>query len=382
MRVLYLLNFAGKAGTERYVETLAHTLGQQGRVEPFFAYNIDGLLVHRMEEMGVPTRRIEMKGRFDRKAARAVAELCREWNIDVIHTHYLRENYIAMLSKKWNPDVKVVYTSHFVQANNWYTRISNRALSKRQDGVIAVCTIGKEQLIQNGLDGDKIRVVFNGVDPEKWSQPEEQAASLKEELGLEQNVFLMFCASRFADDKGHGYLVDSIARLKEKTDRPFHLALAGDGPLLEQIKEKVTELGLEREITFLGFRQDMKHLFHGSDLYINSSRHEALSFLIVEAMAAGLPVIATDMGGNSDIVNEKNGCGLLVEYNNPDSMSDAMKRMLEDEAVLEQCRRGAIQSARTVFHIDRMVDCTYDLYAKVSGQPAETACPDEGGERG
>ncbi|MBQ1352132.1 MAG: glycosyltransferase family 4 protein [Oscillospiraceae bacterium] len=379
MRVLYLLNFAGKAGTERYVETLARTLKEQGRITPFFAYHVDGLLVRRMEEMGVPTRQIVMQSRFDQKAAQAVAELCREWEIDVIHTHYLRENYIAMLSKKWNPAVKVVYTSHFVQADNWYTRISNRVLSPRQDGVIAVCNIGKTQLVKNGLDPEKIRVVFNGVDPQQWSQTE-QSATLKAELGLEPEVFCMLCASRFADDKGHAYLVDSIARLKQKTDRPFHLALAGDGPLQEQIKQKVQDMGLGSEITFLGFREDMKHLFHGSDLYVNSSRHEALSFLIVEAMASGLPVIATDMGGNSDIVNEETGCGLLVEYNNPDSMADAMKTMLEDPAVLERCREGAKRAAQTVFHVERMVDRTYDLYDQVCGRAAEESCPDKGGE--
>ena len=76
---------------------------------------------------------------------------------------------------------------------------------------------------------------------------------------------------------------------------------------------------------FIGFRKDIKNLYKGADLYVNSSQHEALSFLIIEAMAAGLPVIATDMGGNSDIVNDEAGCGMLVEYDNPDSMAVAIE---------------------------------------------------------
>ena len=74
---------------------------------------------------------------------------------------------------------------------------------------------------------------------------------------------------------------------------------------------------------------------------MNASRHEALSFLIIEAMAAGLPVIATDMGGNSDIVNDEAGCGLLVEYDNPDSMAAAMERFLEDPSFTDACRENA-----------------------------------------
>ena len=76
LKVLYLLNFAGKAGTERYVETLVKYLSADGLVQPFFAYNEGGLLVERLEAMGVPCRRVEMRRRFDKKAARELAKLC------------------------------------------------------------------------------------------------------------------------------------------------------------------------------------------------------------------------------------------------------------------------------------------------------------------
>ena len=97
-KVLYLLNFAGKAGTERYVETLVNYLSADGLVQPFFAYHEGGLLVERLEEMGVPCRRVEMRRRFDYKAARDLAALCAEWGIDLVHCHYLREHYTALLA--------------------------------------------------------------------------------------------------------------------------------------------------------------------------------------------------------------------------------------------------------------------------------------------
>ena len=363
INVLYLLNFAGKAGTERYVETLVKHLSAGGLIRPYFAYNQGGLLVERLEGLGVPCRRVEMRRRFDKKAAKDLAALCAEWDIDLVHCHYLREHYTALLAKKYRPGLRVVYTNHFVLANDFVTRFTNRIMDRKQDQIIAVCSRGKEQLIANGWSGDRIQVIFNAVDPADWAGSRADS-TLRSELGLEEDRFVMLCASRFAEDKGHRYLIDSVKRLTELTAAPFTLLLAGDGPLLEPAKAQVKALGLEDRVIFLGFRQDMKNLFHAADLYVNSSRHEALSFLIVEAMAAGLPVIATDMGGNSDIVNDQAGCGLLVEYDNPDSMAAAMKRFLEDPAFLARCRENAGRTVEENFEIRKMCQATYGVYEK------------------
>lgn len=364
MNVLYLLNHAGKAGTERYVETLVKYLSADGRIKPFFAYHEGGLLVERLEAMGVPVRQVVMSSRFDWKAAKALAKLCGEWDIDLIHCHYLRENYIAMLAKSYNKKIQVVYTNHFVIPNDAVTRLSNRLLDKRQDQMIAVCNRGREQLIANGWNGDHIQVVFNAVDPAAWAGDRSES-TIRAELGIPEDRFVMFCGSRFADDKGHKYLIDSVKRLTELCPVPFTLVLAGDGPLLEPTKAQVKELGLTGEqVKFLGFRKDIKNLYKGADLYINSSQHEALSYAIIEAMAAGLPVIATDMGGNSDIVNDDAGCGLLVEYDNPDSMAGAMKVLLEEPDFLARCREGARRTILEKFEINHFADVTYGVYEK------------------
>ena len=363
MKVLYLLNFAGKAGTERYVETLVKYLSADGLVEPYFAYNEGGLLVERLEAMGVPCRRVEMRRRFDKKAARDLAALCAEWDIELVHCHYLREHYTALLAKKYYPRLRVVYTNHFVLANDFVTRLSNRFMDKKQDQMIAVCNKGREQLIANGWSGDRIQVIFNAVDMDAWAGDRSES-TLRAELGLDEDRFVMLCASRFAGDKGHKYLIDSVKRLATITDVPFTLVLAGDGPLLEPAKAQVKELGLEDCVKFIGFRKDIKNLYKGSDLYVNSSQHEALSFLIIEAMAAGLPVIATDMGGNSDIVNDQAGCGLLVTYDDPDSMAGAMKRFLEDPAFTAQCRANALKTIEEKFEVHKMAKVTYGVYEK------------------
>lgn len=359
LRVLYLLNHAGKAGTERYVESLIRKLNND-RIKAYFAYNEEGLLVERLKALGVETFRIAMRNRFDVKAAKELSSLCKRLEIDMIHTQFLRENYIAILSRAFNPRVKVMYTNHFIWKNDAITRVSNRILTHFESYIIAVCNRGRDMMISNGISGSKIKVILNAVDPGYWQEPVQ--STLRKEFGIPGDMFVLLCASRFAHDKGHRFLVNSLAELKRITDRKFKCVLAGDGPLLEEIKTLVKNLRLENEVIFTGFRSDIKNLYYGSDLYVNSSEHEALSFLIIEALASGLPVIATDMGGNSDIINSETNCGILVEYNDAKGMAEAIYRVMSDGQLMKSFKENALKAIMEKFNLDKMADQTYNLY--------------------
>lgn len=361
IKVLYLMNHAGKAGTERYVQSLVEKL-KGDKIEPYFAYNEEGLLVERMKDLGVQTFQITMKNPFDLLAARKLARLCKKLDIDIVHAQYLRENYIALFSRLFNKKTKVMYTNHFILVNNAVLRVWNRILSPLQESIIAVCNNGKKMMIRNGVDGSKIKVVFNGVDPEFWGEPVK--STMREEFGIGEDEFVMFCGSRFAYDKGHEFLINAIAELKKITNTKFRLVLANDGPLLEQRKQQVKDLGLEKDIIFIGFRKDMKNLISGSDLYINSSQHEALSFAIIEVLAAGLPVVATDMGGNGDIINDETKCGMLVQYNDSKGLANTMKEIMDNPRLQAELRQNALKAIRERFSIDNMVTQAYNLYIK------------------
>lgn len=364
LNVLYLLNHAGKAGTERYVESLAAGLGGKS-INVFFAYNEGGLLVEKSESMGIKTFRLHMGSRFDLKAAWRLSRLCRELSIDLIHTHYLRENYISLFSKIFNPKVKVIYTNHFILENDGFTRITNRILSALESKIIAVCNKGRDMLIKNGFSPKKIEVLFNAVDPVYWQEPLE--SSIKEEYNIGKDEFVLLCASRFASDKGHAFLVQGLYELKKLNPAPFKCILAGDGPLLAKIKEKAESLGLGNEVIFTGFRSDIKNLFYSANVYINSSEHEALSFLILEALASGLPLIATDMGGNGDIVNEETNCGILTKYNDPEGLAQAIKKLMDDPGLCARLRENALQAVQDRFNLDKMIEKTYNLYVQAIG---------------
>jgi glycosyltransferase involved in cell wall biosynthesis len=313
-----------------------------------------------MKALGVETIQIKMRNPFDFRAAWQLSRECKKRGIDLIHAQYLRENYTALWSRIFNPRVRVMYTSHFIMSNNFILRVFNRILTPFEANVIAVCNKGKEMLISNGLSAKKISVIFNGVDPKLWSEPVKPA--LREELGIASGDFMILSAARFADDKGHHYLIDAMAELKKITSRPFKLVLAGDGPLLEDRKKQVSELGLEKDVYFIGFRKDMKNLFYSADLYINSSRHEALSFLMLEVLASGLPLIATDMGGNSDIINEQTKCGILVKYEDSRQLAETVLKVMEDDNLREELKANAFKAINERFNLDKITEDTYKLY--------------------
>ncbi len=361
MKVLYLIQYAGKGGTERYVEVLSRYLSRAGLVQPCFAYNVDGPLVERMRELGVPTVRLDMRRRFDFQAAKQLARLCEQWQVDIVHCQFLREQYTALLAKRWNKHIRVVFTYHFVLPNDALTRLSNRLMDRRQDQMIAVCNLGRERLVENGWSRGRIRVIFNGVEPEAWTGTREES-TLRDELGVDQAQFVLLYAARFVPNKGHRYLLEAAHRLRQAATRPFTLALAGDGPLLEQVQVQAKKLGLEKQVAFLGFRPDMKNLYLGSDLCVCPSEHEALTFFLIEGMAAGVPAVATGVGGNPDIINDQTGCGLLVPYADPEAMAQAILRFMEEPEFAARCRAGGLRAVRESFDVERMARSTYEVY--------------------
>jgi glycosyltransferase involved in cell wall biosynthesis len=178
----------------------------------------------------------------------------------------------------------------------------------------------------------------------------------------------LLCASRFAHDKGHRFLINALHELKNMVGPRFKCILSGDGPLLEESKKQVEDLGLSGDVIFTGFRKDMKNLIYGCDLYVNSSEHEALSFLIIEVLACGIPVIATDMGGNRDIINEETNCGMLVKYNDSKGLAETIAKVMDDRELLGTWGENAKKAVREKFNLDKVVQETYNLYQESLGK--------------
>lgn len=360
MNVLYVLNYAGQGGTEKYVELLMDRLKNQG-VKAHFAWNLDGKLSQSVKERNIPHLQVSMKSPFDLAAAYRLASYCRKHKIEVIHTNFLRENYIAVLSRLFYSKTKVVYTNHVMLENGKLLQLFNKLLTPFDHKIIAVCTLGKEMMIDNKVAANKIHVVFNGVDVNQFEYME--PSTIREELGIDKETVVISCLSRFDEFKGNRFLMDSIIALEKRNiNKKYCFVLANEGPLWEEMKALASENGLTERIRFIGFRKDIKNILSGSNFYVNPSEWEALSFAIVEALGTGLPVVSTNTGGTPDIINEKTQCGVMVPYLDTKAMTDALENMILDEETVAHLSIKAKQTVKQWFNLDKMLEETYDLY--------------------
>ena len=363
INLLYLINFAGNAGTEKYVKLLIREFHQNeasghGKDNCFLAYHIAGPLSQEMDKQGVPTFQLTMRHALDIAAAKRLADYCRKNQIDVIHAQYPRENNIAVLSRLFYRKPKVVFTCHLSNdAPLLWKHFIYPVVTRFNHKILCVCNRSREVFLSCHVKPEKLAVIFNGIEKKTASQ----TPYLRKELNISDDTFLMVSVARFSPEKGLSFLVNSIRRLE--LNRPFQLLLIGDGDLFHEISCQVEALQLTQKVQLLGFRSDVESLLPECDVFINSaSSGEAFSFAILEALACSLPVIATNVGGNGDLINSKTNCGMLVEYGDQAGMANAMKQLAQDTALYNTFSQNAGKAAAEDFSLQKMFLATYQQY--------------------
>lgn len=380
LKVLHLINYPGKGGSERYILSLAERLHNRECMF-YLGYSMNGPMLEQVKELGIQAFHFPMGSPYDFKAAKRLAALCRLYSIDVVHTHFLRENYVSIFSRFFGNRAKLVNTSHLITEKSLALRLSNRLLTRFDGSIIAVCAAGREQMIAEGLSPRKIEVIYNGVDVDYWS--ERICSNIRKELGIGEDDFVITSAGRFTEEKGHRFLIESIKTFRDMSNacsasessgcngsaadtlQKIRFILAGDGELLEECRDLAEAYGVSEYIIFPGFRNDIRNILKGSDLYVSPSKSEAMSLSIIEALAAGLPVIATNVGGAPEIINDQNGCGALVEYGDTESFAGAVLMLLQDRDFYNKCRDKAYKTAREKFNLDNTARETYNLYIRL-----------------
>ncbi len=351
MNILFLINYAGKAGIEKYVENLVDIFTNHGE-SCHFAYNIAGELSKKMEKRNIPILKINMEKTKIRQAAKELATYCRRNKIDVIHPQCPRENIVAILSTKYYKTPKVVYTNHFTNVTGTTWKILNKYFTPKNHRIIAVCRAGKTIMERNGVCSEKIQVIYNGV---KRSEKPVRDRSALSEFGIDDNTFVMNILARFEPEKGLPYLLDAVNRLKQLTDKPFKCVICGDGSLFAEVKAMVSEMKLDDCVVLTGYRTDTAKILAASDIYLNSSScNEAMSFAILESMSAGLPCVVTDIGGNRDLAESGQTSGIVCDYGDVEAFAQGMLLLLNDEKLRKEYSNAAFEKLSTEFDLDKL----------------------------
>ena len=351
MNILFLINYAGGAGTEKYVDNLQRIYTSEGN-SCFLAYNIAGRLVETMKERGIPCLQLGLTKADFKESPKLLADYCKDNKIDVIHVQYPVENIIAVKSLKYYSKPNVVLTRHLSDYQGFKWKVLNKIYTPKNHCIICVCDEAAENLVKCGVAREKIKVIFNGVEYDET--PKDNTGGY---------VFKLVILARYAKEKGLDFLMESLAVLKKKTDKKFILNILGEGEEYDNIAKKIESLGLGEEVKQLGYRTDTKDFLDDANLYLNSSGSgEAMSFAILEAMNAGLPVVATDVGGNSTLVEKNIVCGKILKYGDTEAFSNAILEYMNNPELLKAHSLEAKRKVKEQFDLVKLAHDVYDAY--------------------
>jgi glycosyltransferase involved in cell wall biosynthesis len=235
---------------------------------------------------------------------------------------------------------------------------------RRAARVVAVSRDNERVLVETfGLPAGLIEVVYNGVDLAPFSEQALAHPTLKEELGLDASRPLILVLARLVANKGHAYLLEAAPAILARFPGAY-FAFAGSPDGRAEIEQQIEALGLRERVSILGFREDTVALLRGSDVFVLPSLAEGFSLSIIEALAAGLPVVATRVGGAAEAITDGVN-GYLVPPADPGALAIAVNRVLElDPLARERLRQAAIGTARR-FSSQVMAENMLSLYRRV-----------------
>jgi glycosyltransferase EpsD len=285
------------------------------------------------------------------KSFKKIKKLVLQEGYDLIHTHTPIAAFLTRLACRNIPNLKMLYTAHgfhfFKGApiKNWLIFYPIEKIAAKWTDIII--TINEEDYIS--AKKMRLRMVDSvykvhgvGVNFNKFKpQTCEKKKDLRKQYGYSDEEFILICVAELNYNKHQDLLINAVSLLKNKIPN-IKLLLVGEGSLKEKYKEDVKNLGLEKNINFLGYISDVPNLLMIADVLISASRREGLPVSVMEAMATGLPIVCSSVRGNSDLIENGKG-GYLIDPENVEGFSDAIKRLLEDKYLCEQMGAYNIQ---------------------------------------
>jgi glycosyltransferase involved in cell wall biosynthesis len=243
-------------------------------------------------------------------------------------------------------------------------RLINRLLLARlATETNAVCRFSADALkAVDGFSGVPVGVVENGIDPSRYRSDGDVRAA-RQDIGLDPDRQYVANIARFHPVKDQASLVDAFRTVASARD-DVDLLLVGDGPLRPELEAQVERLGLKARVKFLGIRRDVPDVLAASTVFCLNSVSEAASLTLMEAMAARLPVVVTNVGGNPEIVRQGVE-GLLVPRHDPQALAVALLEVLESPELARRMGEAGGMRARDVYRIDRTVERYFELYRRM-----------------
>jgi glycosyltransferase involved in cell wall biosynthesis len=323
-------------------------------------------LVGALEDEGVRVHPLDAPREWDARWTMRLRRLVRGRGIDVVHIH---SPYVASLAR---PVLRtmgparpaIVYTEHNLWArHSLATRVANRLTLGFDDHTLAVSDAVRDSMPARCRD--RIEVLVHGIPLDAVRARADERGAVRHELAIGDDELVVGTVANLRKEKAYPDLLQAARIVLDRQPRARFVAV-GQGPLEDEIRAEHASLGLGDRFALLGYRPDAVRVMAGFDIFVLASRHEGLPVALLDALALGLPVVSTDVGGISTAIADGTQ-GLLVPARSPKALADAVIALLDDEA-----RRGRMSAAAAArakaFGSDAPVRRLEEIYAEVAGR--------------
>lgn len=365
MKVLHLISSLGMYGAEAIILTLCRTLNDtgvhSGEIAAFANSTQPNLqLYEAAKHEGIRAHLIDCKGQIDFSVARRIRTLADSTGADIIHAHGYKTDVYLWLALR-SASKPLVSTCHTWYDNDLALRfygMLDRMVLRSFAGVVAVSDDVRNRLLAAGVRQDRIRLIRNGIATDEFEAAGELRATRSPNQPLRIGL-----VGRLSREKGIDLFLRAAAEIwKRHPGTSF--AVAGDGPDRAALENLIHDLGLEGTAVLVGRTDNMPAFYSSIDVLVSSSRNEGLPVAMLEAMASGLPLVATAVGAVPQII-ENGRSGLLVNAGNIEDLAAAVCKLIDDPSLRAELGKGAQQRVRDEFSAGRMAAEYINLYERV-----------------
>lgn len=318
-----------------------------------------------IEEAGIEVISLnKLKHRFDPTIVRDICHLIKKRNIKIVRTHQYHANLYGRLAG-WLAKVPCIVASiHnvYTRDKKIHRRIINKLLSRFTDKVVAVSeTVKHDILMYDGLSEDKVTVIYNGIDINRFSRI--NGNIIRKEFKIPFDIPVIGTIGRLTFQKGMKYLLEAVSLVKKRSPKII-LLIVGDSPIKDELQNYAKALGMDSHVIFTGSRRDVPELLSAMDIFVLPSLWEGLPNALLEAMAAGKPIIATDIPPIREIVNSEK-VGILVPPQNCNAIADSIEFLFHNKNFAENLANAARERVFTTFHIKTSVRHYTELFENI-----------------
>ena len=376
IRLLWLLDTLGIGGAEGLAIPFARSL-DRSRFELYVGCHgkLENSAVEReLRRLGIPLFEVGARNLRDRAAFRRLVEFVKREEINVVHAHLTYSAvWSALLSRSTGvPSFASLHvapaatrefrkTLRFRVATDLRDRLMRFVLNRWSAGVIAVSAALRQTYLEGGgLRPDKVQVVHNGIELARFQRDRAQTRMrLERDFEIPAGAPILVTVSVLRPAKGIEVLLDTVRRVPDA-----YFLIVGGGPKEEEFRELAQKSGVGERVRWAGFRTDVDELLAGADAFVHPSLVDAFPTVLLEAMAAGLPVVASGVGGIPEIVSP-GVTGKLVPPGDPDALASALNTLLADPGAMARMSEAAQQRARREFSAQAWLARLGQLYEQV-----------------